>query len=283
MPHRLLIPMLLLLACQARGQTPVAEPDPISKRLIDAREAFVREMESADKELLDAINEALSDATSDGDFDRAKRLTATKEAFEKEFLLPTDGSLGRARSDYHRRFVDARLAVEAIFDDLVVELTRAGDLKRGDSLRAEKERWLGVVAKRKTTKTRYQPPVSGAIRWERNGHYYKALDTGKTPLGISFSSAKKQCEELGGYLACGETPDEIDFLKSMLTGGSWIGACKDKAGEWVWISGVPLDGVPRGDGKDFGFARIEAEGLLAIPEDGTRRVRTWAFICEWDE
>lgn len=282
---RLLALLLLLTPLHAIGQDPpVAEPDVISKRLIEAKEAFVKEMESANRELLNAIEEALSSATIAGNFDRAVSLTATKEAWDKDFLLPTDESLWRAKSDYNRRFTTARQAVENVFEDLVVDCTRQRDLQRGESLRAEKDRWLALVSKRKTPRTGYRHPVPpDAVRWEKNGHYYKALDTGKTPVGISFASAKKQCEELGGYLACGETPDEIDFLKSMLTGGSWIGACKDRAGKWFWISGVPLDGVPRGDRRDFGFARIDAEGLLAIPEHGTRGVRTWTFICEWDD
>jgi hypothetical protein len=87
---------------------------------------------------------------------------------------------------------------------------------------------------------------------------------------------------MGGYLACGETPDEIEFLKS-LSGGAWTGAYKNPKGKWVWISGVALPNPPAGDGKDFGFATTDPAGLLARPEHGTRRVRTWEFICEWDE
>lgn len=274
---------LLLCALQASGQVPAATTDAINRRLIDAKDEFLKEMESADSELSDAIEAALSNAMVEGDFDQAKRLTLVKEAFEKQFLLPSDGPLGLAKTEHHRRFIEAKQAVETTFDDVVSELTKQGDLSRAELLLKEKEGWKAMVAKRKTNKTRYKSPIaSGAVRWAKNGHYYQKVDIRGQSLGIAWPAAKAKCEEMGGYLACGETEDELEFLKS-LSVGAWTGAYKEKSGTWVWLTGTKVGTPPRGDGKDFGFAKTDAQGLLAVPEHGLRSVRTWEFICEWDE
>lgn len=285
LPHPLSIALIagLSLALNAVAQEPPKQADAVRSQLIHAKEDFRKACESADRDLLLAIDEELQVATSDGDFERAKRLKAIKDACEKDCLLPTDSSVIRPRMEYDRQFVEARKAVEEAFDEAMSECTKDGDLTRAGAIQTEKKRWLDLVKSRKTPKTRYQSPVAkGAVRWDGNGHYYKVVNIRGQSLGIAWPVAKTKCEEMGGYLACGETPNELDFLKS-LSGGAWTGAYKDKVGKWVWISGVALDGVPRGDGKDFGFAKTDPQGLLAMPEHGLRTVRTWEFICEWDE
>ncbi len=278
MAHLLLIPALLLLACQASGQTPAPKPDSIGKRLVEAKEAFVKEMASADAELLDAIKEALSDATSEGDFDRAKRLTATKDAFEKEFLLPTDGSLGSARSGYQRRFVDARQAVEGVFDELVVECTMQGDLERCDSLRAEKQRWLDKIAERKTNKTRYRSPIpSDAAAF--NGHRYALF-----PELVTWQVAQQKCEDMDGHLVVFEDQQEVAFARDTLkaTGRVWIGIAKaNPQGELRTVYGSVPTYLP--------WARRQPDGAIFVfcemptGEFGDVSDRRYAFICEWDK
>lgn len=123
------------------------------------------------------------------------------------------------------------------------------------------------------------PPAAGEVLW--NGHRYKAVNIRGKMVGIDWPTAKAKCEQMGGYLACGETPAEIQFLTT-LSIGAWTGAHKDKQGKWFWISGPALDNAPQGDKADCGFATTANGGLLARPQDGVRGTRTWVFICEWD-
>lgn len=273
------------LECLAQDAAPPPRPDAIQQRLTSLKKDFVFACKMADDDVLHAIEEEFQAATSDGDLDRAKALRSAKEAFEKQNILPTDSSLSLVRREYDRQFQDARKACLDGFEEVVAEFTRNRDLSRAEDVRAEKQRWLDRITKRKTPRTRYVHPIpKDAIQWHMTGHYYKVLDTGKTPHGIAFPIAKAQCEKLGGYLACGETQKEMEYLRSLAKAG-WVGAYKDSEGKWRWITGVRVDKPPRADGAKFDYAVTDPDGpgLLARPENGERVVRTWSYICEWDD
>lgn len=69
-----------------------------------------------------------------------------------------------------------------------------------------------------------------------NGHQYALIRE-----NVSWHKAKNLCEQMGGHLACLETPQESAFVADLLKKSgtdAWIG-CSDEEGEWKWINGKP--------------------------------------------
>jgi len=95
-----------------------------------------------------------------------------------------------------------------------------------------------------------------------DGHEYALIDR-----VVSWWEAQDICAEMGGYLACVETREELEFLGGELLsskgshGGErldalntmnifWVGASdSSREGDWRWVSGDKVDGeLFRGDG-----------------------------------
>lgn len=141
-----------------------------------------------------------------------------------------------------------------------------------------------------------------------NGHYYTVFG----PPGyerISWTQAKKLCEDMGGYLACLETDDEQTALaafknkeaatkygkKSLVL---WVGGFRAKEGEkFKWINndteitddrflhspGTPVIIPSQHDYTTYAIAdrlvgRIESGQLSNANTEWVQ-----GFICEWDE
>ena len=149
-----------------------------------------------------------------------------------------------------------------------------------------------------------------------NGHMYRICDESCT-----WSSAKENCEKLGGHLVTINSETELNFINKLITIGDkeyyWLGASdKQTEGYWVWVTGEPLDDViecwesnqpDNYDGKEHylicsrdskGWNDIGNEGHhwwrsytdenhtpAEKNEDGTTRLhatKNVGYICEWE-
>ena len=144
-----------------------------------------------------------------------------------------------------------------------------------------------------------------------NGHAYRLYDKDK---GCTWEEAKKYCEEKGGYLVTITSDDEQKVIENLLNdkGGKnsyWLGAYKDSAGDWTWITGEPFDyknWAPKqpdsykpygADGEEdvLMMYREENPNNPSLPgkwndirRDGTCGTeeffgaKNFGFICEWN-
>ena len=113
-------------------------------------------------------------------------------------------------------------------------------------------------------------------------HYYKAY----TPH-VSWQEAKRRCEAAGGYLACVESKEENDFLKTITQSKLCFLGGTDAAteGEWNWINGKPfifMNWAGREPNNKRGtehYVCLVSNGQWvdkSAPGPGVR-----GYICEW--
>ncbi len=117
-----------------------------------------------------------------------------------------------------------------------------------------------------------------------NGHSYQRFDT-----GMSWTSAKTACANLGGHLATITSQAENDWIWTNLgaSGSIWLGGTDSAVeGTWTWITGEPWNysnwgsGQPdnsRGDQNYLDFW----DGALGKWDDD-RDSTSHSFVCEWD-
>lgn len=138
--------------------------------------------------------------------------------------------------------------------------------------------------------------LNGAV--EFNGHYYKIFSD-----SISWSSAKKYCEDLGGHLVTITSAEEqtflIDLVKDFSKKNVWIGA-RPNNGIIEWITGEDFSaytnwaaGEPN-NVFNMQNAVMMYTGKASYPagtwNDENENGRSWTgyylsdfgFICEWD-
>ena len=137
----------------------------------------------------------------------------------------------------------------------------------------------------------YQSVFAAPVTYE--GHSYEYISE-----PVSWETAKKLAEDAGGYLACFETREELEFIQTnqsrRLT--SWVGLTDaESEGRWKWINGADLDPsmislLERGrdlDNRDYGHSLLQG-GLGSRAEDGSLP-RGWrgasevqGYLIEWD-
>ena len=131
------------------------------------------------------------------------------------------------------------------------------------------------------------PPT--AVEWE--GHHYQFFDQPMT-----WHTARKHCESLGGYLARVESESENAFVFDLAKKHTFRfihidGNDEEKEGVWVFSNGdeMKYQNWVKDLGKPDGFGR--SAGLLVRPGDSDRKSQ-WGsftlayripFVCEWDE
>jgi len=127
-------------------------------------------------------------------------------------------------------------------------------------------------------------PDKGAMKF--NGHSYKVFSSEEDR--VPWPVARKRCRQKGGYLACVESREELDFLVGLLGATpsvSWVGgsnshATRGDAG-WSWLTGEMINpslwgkGQPQAQDRDALFLLLGLGDALA----GFR----WHYICEWGE
>jgi len=139
-----------------------------------------------------------------------------------------------------------------------------------------------------------------SFTWEKNGHSYQVV-RGE----LSWPEAKKRCEEMGGHLVSITSPEEQEFVCSLIAQSGipvdrrpgtsdqwaewrdklWLGGTDEGSeGRWRWVDGSPWEyapwvpGQPGGDGNCLNICPHFGGGW----NDGS--VKDYflvGFICEW--
>ena len=135
--------------------------------------------------------------------------------------------------------------------------------------------------------------ADSAIVW--NGHTYKLfLDK------VLWSTAKKKCEDAGGYLAVINSKEEQDFICKLIMNrrgeAFWIGLTDEATeGTWIWINGeetrftnwAPKEPNNADGNQDHACIHSMAQDWgesLAKPGqwDDDYYESLNGYICEWD-
>lgn len=123
---------------------------------------------------------------------------------------------------------------------------------------------------------------------EFNGHWYKVF----RQEGLSWHEKARLCEEMGGYLACIETPEEQAFIAKLANEEYLsLGATdEEEEGAWKWVNGAPweftawMDGQPNNWGGDENYLATYDEGLwVDVHAEGEDFWMPTGYICEWEE
>jgi len=99
----------------------------------------------------------------------------------------------------------------------------------------------GTQASNTQTKgTSVKTPPETAEIFAGNGHKYEVINTSK-----SWTNAKKDCEEHGGYLVTVTSIEEQEFIEDLLKKNGklpnyWLGGYAEKK-KWQWVTGEPFD------------------------------------------
>lgn len=136
------------------------------------------------------------------------------------------------------------------------------------------------------------PVSSNRIFW--NGHYYQVFDE-----ALSWSEAKKLCEDMGGHLVTITSKEENDFILSTLADmyqpefrRFWIGLYKPDT-EWQWVTGEPYvdentfwrGGEPSGGLEKYAVTYSSGEGWNDLIDEvyPDKETRNSGYICEWED
>ena len=129
------------------------------------------------------------------------------------------------------------------------------------------------------------------------GHYYRLFSKDNEEEKLTNHMAAQRCKELGGYLVCLETLEELRFLEALAQAqnrGRWfwhVGATdENEEGVWTWANGTPVksemwhenqpDSNPGHGAANYsslGAWKNDGPLLLDDVPDGVRM----GFICEW--
>jgi hypothetical protein len=115
-----------------------------------------------------------------------------------------------------------------------------------------------------------------------NGHWYLFM-----PGGLAWAEAQQRCQDMGGYLACIESPEENEFLHELAKRHhAWIGLTRQSDNAWAWIDGSKLryrnwtPGEPNNTSAGESAGEIIASG--GWNDASLSRPENQGFLCEWD-
>jgi len=144
------------------------------------------------------------------------------------------------------------------------------------------------------------PRPEGVVRWlkgkvaatgppkdavESGGHYYKVFRK-----KVSWTSAWRQCNDLGGSLACIGSKEENDFVAGLLGDKkAWIGGTdEEREGVWKWVNGDDLTytnwvtGNPRNVSGNEDYLYMAKDGKwVSAPKVVLGALDR--FVCEWEK
>ena len=145
--------------------------------------------------------------------------------------------------------------------------------------------------------------VAKAYTWRYGGHKYQLIE-----YGMTWSRAKKYCESIGGHLAVITSAKEQASVRNALKknasrGNYWLGARKNTAGQFRWVTGEPFRYTAfAGDQPDHfhekclmiytynnpntrGNDRYRWNDLVNAGTYGSESwfgLKNFGFICEWE-
>ncbi len=119
-------------------------------------------------------------------------------------------------------------------------------------------------------------PARGSKKWR--GHFYRLYKD-----NLDWHAARARCSELGGMLACAETEEELEHLRGLVDGWTWVGAADAAAeSQWEWLSGDEVSVEWAGNQPDNANGREHAAALKKSGELHDRHAfEHSAFLCEW--
>lgn len=153
-----------------------------------------------------------------------------------------------------------------VLKQVLTETTKAGDFDAATKIKDM------IAASEAVSGLRPRPKDGVKV----GGHEY-ALIQEKTTWHV----AKRLCEEMGGHLACLESPGEVELAKRICGDNQvWIGATDEvKEADWKWVTGAPVNIEMRLDNN------VDADHWLALYHgdfhDGFGGSRVF-FLCEWE-
>ncbi len=118
------------------------------------------------------------------------------------------------------------------------------------------------------------------------GHWYKAYDK-----KVSWHEAKKNCEDMGGYLACIESAEEQAFIAKLANGRYlYLGGTDEQHEDtWVWSNSSKWDythwmeGQPNNYGGNEHYLATYDDGVwVDVAADGDGFWMPTGYICEWE-
>jgi hypothetical protein len=118
--------------------------------------------------------------------------------------------------------------------------------------------------------------------FEFQGHLYKII-----PEAVTWNTAVKKCEEMGGHLCTLTFKEEDQFIFSVLPvplGEYWLGATDAaQKGDWKWVTGEEFKFSRWQPGQPDNYGRNE--NCLATLHGGWNDAKgsiPFYYICEWE-
>ena len=170
-----------------------------------------------------------------------------------------------------QRAVAKRLAM---YRDKLKAFTKAGEFDKAIACKA------AILRLEEADDAVGSPKPAGTIR--HNGHTYLLVKD-----SVTWDTAKKRCELMGGHLITLEGNDEIDWFRRVCQTNKtscWIGASDEESeGKWQWVNGRDVSS------RIIKTAVLNnhnnAEHWLHFQLDDSRwhdSAQRTPFMCEWD-
>lgn len=168
---------------------------------------------------------------------------------------------------------DAAAARLKTYKSQLALATKSGDFDKATAIKA-------AIEVMEADPEGIRPKPKDVLKFE--GHSYALI---RDP--VTWHIAKRRCEDMGGYLACLESPKEIAFIANALKvagADAWIG-CSDeeKEGAWTWVNGKPasLPGA-NPDNAHGAEHHMHWNKGLSTWHDYPAGVRIF-YVCEWNQ
>lgn len=173
----------------------------------------------------------------------------------------------KIQTDAQRQLRSARQQYIADLNGALEEVKRSGNLDEGVRIRAAIDKLNEPETALKAART-------------FNGHHYSVL-----PDPMTWHTAQRRCEELGGHLVCITSEDEDHFVRELAADRNvWLGASDEATeGEWAWVSGEAFEYTHWAARPDnAGGVQNHACYWAGRGWDDLAAGERMAAVCEWD-
>ena len=120
------------------------------------------------------------------------------------------------------------------------------------------------------------------------GHFYKVFAE-----KLTWTAARKKCEETGGYLVCIETAAEDKFIIDLIEkeiGVNVLGTADKKYwmggglvnGRWFWLTGAPIQYKPHQIPADSNMPFLRHAGPRWLTGNDAMPIIA-GYVCEWNK
>ena len=230
--------------------------------------------------------------------------------FDRQKPLPKEASIFRETRNEQIKFI-----LKKNLSNYINELKNAQSVYLNnqnliDARKATDEMRLATLELEKIQKIYFTEPtfLSFSINHSNNeipsdavefkGNFYKVFKPNSTKS--NFKNMRDRCLNMGGHLAYIETPEEHQFIYSLIL--SFVkttdlgklnyafvgGSDAQQEGQWKWLNGEKINWFNWGNNEP-GNHRPELEDFLGIQMDGTWcdaslyfKKHKYLFVCEWE-